>query len=186
MFKTYLELGFTHILDLQGIDHILFLIVLTLPFSLKNWKKVVVLATAFTIGHSLTLALAALDIIGTNSQLIEILIAVSIFITALINLIKPIHREGDNMKSSYILALVFGLIHGLGFSNFFKSLFGDESIIVPLLSFNLGVECAQVLVVIVCLLVSWIVCQKMYKNYWTYLGSIIIALLSLKMIIERL
>jgi len=186
MFKTYLELGFTHILDPQGIDHILFLIALTLPFSLKDWKRVIILVTAFTIGHSVTLALAAFDIIAVNSRIIEILIAVSIFMTALINLIRPSYQKEDSMISSYILALGFGLIHGLGFSNFFKSLFGDESIVKPLLSFNIGVECAQVLIVGICLITSWAVSIKMYKQYWTYLWSIIIAVLALKMILERL
>jgi len=186
MFKTYLELGFSHILDPQGIDHILFLIVLTLPFALKDWKRVLLLATAFTIGHSLTLALAALDIIKVNSQLIEILIATTILITSIGNLLKPVHKNEMSMKGPYIMALCFGLIHGLGFSNFFKSLFGDESILQPLLSFNIGVECAQILVVAVCLIINWLVTRKMYKNYWTYFVSIGIALVSLKMILERI
>ena len=156
MFKTYLELGFDHILDLNGYDHILFIIALCAVYKYAQWKNILILITAFTIGHSLTLALAALDLVVFRADIIEFLIPLTILFTALFNVLK----KGDNhdrVMANYGLALFFGLIHGLGFSNFFKSLLGrEENITGPLLAFNIGVELGQIVIVGITIFIAYL------------------------------
>lgn len=146
-FSTYLELGFRHILDVKGHDHILFVIVLCAAYEFKHWKQILILVTAFTVGHSLTLALSALDVMSVDSATVELLIAVTILLTAVQNITIP--KPGKTaMQAKYFMALFFGLVHGLGFSNYFKMLLGKESnILLPLFSFNLGIELGQLLIV---------------------------------------
>ncbi|MDE2679002.1 MAG: HupE/UreJ family protein [Gemmatimonadota bacterium] len=161
MFAVYLELGFEHLLDLRGYDHILFLAGLCAAYSLARWRELLVLVTAFTIGHSVSLALATLRLVSVNSSLVEFLIPVTIVATALTNL-AGLWREGGRARQPredpaehrvaarplrYALALAFGVIHGLGFSNFLRIALGDErNLFVPLLSFNIGLELAQIVV----------------------------------------
>ena len=155
VFHTYLELGFTHIADLKGYDHILFIVALCAIYRLQQWRKVALLVTAFTVGHSLTLALAALNIIPINTAWVEFLIPLTIMATALYNVL--IHREeaqlatlSPKLEFNYLLALIFGLIHGMGFSNFFRSMLlpGEEGqLVTQLLAFNIGVELGQLAIV---------------------------------------
>lgn len=187
MFGTYFALGLNHIANINGYDHIIFLIALSASYSNSNWKKLLILVTAFTIGHSLTLALATLNIIEFNSQLIEILIPITIFITALINIINPDEQKHGRIK--YALALFFGLIHGLGFSNYLRMLLSSEyKITIPLLGFNLGVEAGQILIVITILAISWIILTftRFKTRDWVILLSGAGIGTSLIMIIERL
>jgi HupE / UreJ protein len=158
-FSLYFDLGKDHILDyLNGYDHILFVLALCAVYLVRDWKKILILVTAFTIGHSITLALATLNIISVSSELIEFLIPLTIFITSFSNLFKKeAGFEKDRGQINYLFALFFGLIHGLGFSNFLRSLLGKESEIVsPLLAFNLGLELGQIIVVILFMAVSFI------------------------------
>ncbi len=145
----YLQMGFTHISDLAGFDHILFLVALCAVYRIEQWRRLLVLVTAFTVGHSITLALAAFDRLTLPSELIEFLIPVTILVTALHNVFaQPSSERGAGMGRHYAMALFFGLIHGLGFSNFFRALLmGDASIAVPLLGFNLGIELGQLMIV---------------------------------------
>jgi len=184
MFKSYLTLGFEHILDPNGLDHVLFILVLTVGFLLKDWKKVILLATAFTLGHSLTLALSALDLISLDPRMIEILIAASILITAANNLVVKSH---DKMYRAYLVASFFGLIHGMGFSNFFKSILGKDAIIIPLFAFNLGVELAQLVIILFLLVLNYIIVTslKIKHKYWINLLSIAVIIWSFKLILER-
>lgn len=146
-FETYIRLGFEHIADLDGADHMLFLLALIAVYSLRDWKKLLILVTAFTIGHSVTLALAALKIVAARSEVIEFLIPLSIFIMALGNVVPGTGSAG-RLNFKYGLALGFGLIHGLGFSNYFRTLLGREADIVwPLLGFNIGLEIGQLAIV---------------------------------------
>ncbi len=157
MFSTYLELGFEHILDIQGYDHIVFVIALCALFPIKEWKRLLILVTAFTLGHSLTLALAVLEQVKFNREVIEFLIPVTIFFTAIMNVARP---EASQRKAymHYIAASFFGLIHGLGFSNYLKSiLFQDDSVVLPLFAFNLGVELGQIVIVLIMLAISFLV-----------------------------
>lgn len=146
MFWVYAKLGFQHITDFAGYDHMLFLLALVASFRPSDWKKILVLITAFTVGHSITLALAVLDVVRIDSELVEFLIPVTIVITATLNLVRPVKTTGSEIWLEYFLALGFGLIHGLGFSNYLRALLMDE-LLVPLLSFNVGLEAGQILVV---------------------------------------
>lgn len=149
VFYMYFQLGFEHIIDFQGYDHILFIITLCAVYLFSDWKQVVILVTAFTIGHSVTLALASLDIINIKPELVEFLIPLTIFITAIANIsFNQVSFVPALYKIKYLTAMIFGLIHGLGFSNYLKSLLGShESIIKPLFAFNLGLEIGQLIIV---------------------------------------
>jgi len=126
-FGLYLSLGFDHIADLAGYDHILFLMALCAVYSLKEWAKVLILVTAFTLGHTLTLALATLDLIRISTSLIEFLIPLTIIITGIWNIIqRPDSDQTLSHRFKYGIAMFFGLIHGLGFSNYLRSLLGSE------------------------------------------------------------
>ncbi|WP_420399897.1 HupE/UreJ family protein [Flagellimonas sp.] len=148
-FHFYLKLGFEHISNLAGYDHILFLIVLCAVYRIQQWRNILILVTAFTIGHSVTLALVSLDIISIPSNIIKFLIPTTIFVTALHNVVGPSPDElSTRMGRNYAMALFFGFIHGMDFSNYFKALLMDPSdVLVPLLGFNLGIELGQLLVV---------------------------------------
>lgn len=147
MFNTYLELGFRHILDFRGIDHILFVIALCAAYDLKAWKRLLILITAFTIGHSLTLVLSSLDIFQVDQDIVEQIIAITIAVTALQNILIPKPDPTAN-RLKYAAALVFGLFHGMGFSTYFKALLGrEEDILLPLFAFNLGIELGQLCIV---------------------------------------
>lgn len=188
MFGVYFQLGLEHITDLQGYDHILFLAALCAIYNLHHWKRLLILVTAFTLGHSLTLALAAFRILKLPSDLIEFLIPVTILLTALYNFfLKPQRVKSSKLTWHYALALLFGLIHGLGFSNFFRQLLGQEAdIALPLLSFNLGVEAGQIAIVLIILLLNHIFLQlpATRQRYWTWTISAIAAILSIRMILS--
>ena len=145
----YLQLGFDHISDLAGYDHMLFLVALCAVYRLEQWKQHVILVTAYTVGHSITLGLTSFSLLTIPSDLIEFLIPVTISITALHNVSSNRQSmESEKLTSRYLMALVFGFIHGMGFSNYFRALLMDESsILVPLFGFNLGIDLGQLLVV---------------------------------------
>jgi hypothetical protein len=148
-FGFYVQLGFEHISDFAGYDHMLFLVALCAIYKIQQWKSILVLVTAFTIGHSVTLVLSSLDIFTIPSRIIEFLIPVTIFLTAINNIIgaNPA-EENRKMNKNYLMALFFGFIHGMGFSNYFKALLMDSSsVAMPLLGFNIGIELGQILVV---------------------------------------
>lgn len=178
MFSDYLQLGLDHILDPNGYDHILFVTVLCALYHPDQWKKILILVTAFTLGHSLTLALSALDMVTIEPIIIERLIPISIIITGLFNIfsVSKDLKNDSNIKLNYLLALGFGLIHGLGFSNYFKAILGnEESIIQPLFAFNVGVEVGQVAIVAVVMGLGylWMSVGKFSKKYWTIAISVI-------------
>lgn len=194
-FNVFLQLGFDHILDIKGYDHILFLIALCAIYTLGNWKKVILLATAFTLGHSLTLALSALDILRFSPLVVEILIPVTILFTAIFNLVfhygevntEKRHRMGIN----YGFAALFGLIHGMGFSNFFRStaLPGEEnSFLWQLFAFNVGVELGQIIIILLILIAAWLFLQqfRIKQKHWNWAISGVAAIFAVKMIVERI
>ena len=157
-FTVYLRLGFEHLLDLQGYDHILFLAALCAAYTLTRWRELLLLVTAFTIGHSVSLALATLRLVRVDTGLVEFLIPVTIVATAVVNLIgargpQPYDSAARRptlhpaRRPRYAAALVFGVIHGLGFSSFLRLVLGEErNIFLPLLSFNIGLELGQIVV----------------------------------------
>jgi hypothetical protein len=158
-FQIYFVEGRDHILDYKfGYDHILFIVALCALYLIRDWKQLLILVTAFTIGHTITLALASLNMIPVNEPLIEFLIPLTIFVTAASNLFKDedsIHQK--NVHINYLYALLFGLIHGMGFSNYFRAILGkDRSIVSQLLAFNIGLEFGQIIIVVIFLSASFL------------------------------
>lgn len=187
-FWLYFELGWQHILDWQGYDHILFVTALCGVYLLNDYKKVLILVTAFTIGHSLTLALSVYNKVLIPSTIIEFLIPVTIFLTAIRNIVTKKQNKANDGTANYILALLFGLIHGLGFSNYLKSLLGkSNNVVAELFAFNVGLEFGQIIIVICILLLSFLLVNvlKVQKREWNLFFSSAIFGISLIMAIER-
>jgi hydrogenase/urease accessory protein HupE len=160
-FFLYFLLGWEHILDWRGYDHILFITAFCGIYSLAHWKRVLWSVTAFTVGHTITLALSVLNQIRMPAALVEFSIPVTIVLTALFNILNK-KQKPVTAKISYGLALVFGLVHGLGFSNYLKSLLGrSTNIIAELFSFNLGLEAGQLVIVLVVLVLSWLMVTQL-------------------------
>jgi hypothetical protein len=203
-FLAYFRLGVAHIADLAGYDHILFIAALTGGYTLGAWRRLLVLVTAFTIGHSITLALATLRLVTVDAALIEALIPATILVTSLVAVVqsrrpdeaRPWRRSGwrgadDGPRGGavlYALALGFGLIHGLGFSTYLRALLGAEaSIAVPLLAFNLGLEAGQLLIVAGTLLVGAVVARLLgARRDWVLLLSGATGGLALLLLLQRL
>lgn len=186
MFKTFFEFGFEHILDIKAYDHVLFIISICLLANFKAWKKLLVLVTAFTFGHSITLALATLDIFTIPSFIIETLIPITIIVSALDNIVQSNKEENFNPK--YFLILFFGFIHGMGFSNYLKAILGkDDNLVGNLLAFNVGVEAAQLVVVALTLAILFVLRKVGINQKWlTIIGSSLIILVSLYLLIKVL
>lgn len=150
-FFSFAKLGFHHIADPKAFDHMLFVVTLCAMYRWTDWRKLLVLITAFTIGHSLTLVLAGLHILQVPSDLVEFLIPVTIVLTSLHNVAVGKQEVGTfsrSVSTNYLLALFFGLIHGMGFANYFGALMGEEgSIVLPLFAFNVGIELGQLMIV---------------------------------------
>lgn len=164
-FWIYFKIGLNHVLDINGYDHVLFLIALTVPYAFKDWKRILLLVTLFTIGHTFALLLSVFNIVTVKATLVEFLIPITILITAFFNLFTA----GKSSKQESItfigaITVFFGVIHGLGFSNYFKTILpGNPSEkVVPLLEFALGIEVAQILVVVAVLILSFIV-QTLFR-----------------------
>lgn len=190
-FFLYFDIGRDHILDLsQGLDHILYVVALTVSARPRDWKKILILITAFTIGHSLTLALATLGIVKVSTDLVELLITVTILITALANVFQKEQEEsGQNSIFQYSLTLFFGLIHGLGFSNMLRALLGNaDSITLPLFSFNMGLEFGQVIVVLIFSTLSLLAVEKgkLSRRDWKIVWSSMIAGMAIILIQDRI
>ena len=186
-FGFYFSIGWQHIISLDALDHQLFILALTVLYTLREWRQVLILITAFTIGHSVTLALSTLNILTVSSDLIEFFIPCTIFITALANIIKPATNH-KSIQINYFFAMFFGLVHGLGFANALKfMLASDQSLGWSLLSFNLGLEAGQVAVVIFLLLLThiFIFYVKINRRYWVISVSALVLLVSTKMLIDR-
>ena len=188
-FGLYFEIGYKHIADLRGIDHILFVMALCLRYQFADWRKIIVLVTAFTIGHSITLALSVFNLVHYSMKWIEFLIPVTIVITAISNVFVKKFTFKSKFPAIYFLALFFGLVHGLGFSSYLKSLLGnDQSVVAQLLAFNLGLEAGQLLIVSFILMISFIFVSILKCNrreYLLYISGGIFAL-ALQMAIERI
>ncbi len=190
-FALYFGLGKDHILDyVNGYDHILFVLALCAVYLISDWRKILILVTAFTIGHSITLALATLNIINVQTDAIEFLIPLTIFITAVANLFKKETAQSKTrIQINYVFALFFGLIHGLGFSNYLRALLGkQESIVSPLFAFNLGLEMGQIIVVVIFLGISFILVElaKVQRRDLRFVLSSAIAGIALVLMKDRI
>ncbi len=187
-FQIYCKLGLLHIADLRAYDHIVFLVALCAAYTLRSWKKLLVLVTAFTVGHSLTLALAALHVISPPARWVELLIPVTIIVTAAYNL-STLERNLQAMKIKYLSALLFGLIHGMGFSSYFRSLLGQKSeIVAPLFAFNIGIEVGQLLIVAALMAITFVVVEifKIRHRYWSIFLSVLAIVVAVGLIVPQL
>ncbi len=183
----YFDLGWHHIIAWGAIDHLLFVLALSAIYLIGNWKQVLILVTAFTIGHSVTLALSVYDLVRANDNWVEFLIPCTIAVTAIFNLLQKDFKP-RSLRLNYILALFFGLIHGLGFANAIRFMMAkDQSIGWSLFGFNIGLEAGQVLVVLLILLASYGVVNKagLNRKWWVWGLSIFALIMSVKMIWER-
>jgi hypothetical protein len=190
-FRLYFEMGKDHILDYKnGYDHILFVVALCALYIFRDWKRVLVLVTAFTIGHSITLALATLGIIEVRTDWVEFLIPLTIFITAFSNLFKNEESIGDRaIQINYAYALIFGLIHGMGFSNYLRGILGREkSIASPLLAFNLGLEFGQIIIVVLFMTICFLLVDIIGLNRrdWKMVISSAVAGIALILMKDRI
>ena len=186
-FLFYIELGLNHVLDFAAYDHILFLAALSLPFTLKSWKSVLVLVTVFTIAHCLSLGLSVYDIMVMDVGLIEFLIPVTIFLTAVFNVLYIKSVSSERSVLLHVLATAFfGLIHGFGFSNYFKMLMsGEDEKLSPLLGFATGIELSQVLIVLIVLALASVI-QSIFKikqEFFVTVASILIIIITIPMLI---
>jgi hypothetical protein len=188
-FWIYFQIGLKHVLDIHAYDHVLFLIALTIPYSFKDWKRVALLVTLFTIGHTMALMLSVFGIVAIKVNVVEFMIPVTILITALFNLFtagKSGKKESINLV--FFTTLFFGIIHGLGFSNYFKSILGGDtaSKVLPLAEFALGIEAAQIIVVFVLLIISYLV-QTVFrfsKRDWTLVMSAFVIGVVIPLLVE--
>ncbi|MEI6866446.1 HupE/UreJ family protein [Flavicella sp.] len=186
-FLLYFELGYRHVLDIQAYDHILFLIVLVVSFSFKQWKNMLWLVSVFTIGHTFSLALSSYKIVYTNSDLVEFLIPLTILLTAVKNIFTGV-KTNANSKGLLFLSFCFGWIHGLGFSNYFKMLISDlDSKFFELIEFSLGIELAQIIIVVVIVALYHLLTPifKISKKDWILVISSIVIGIIIPMLMER-
>ncbi len=187
-FSLWFVSGLEHIADINGYDHILYLLVLCGIYELRDAKRILILITAFTAGHSLTLALSALDVVRVGTAWIEFLIPLTILATAAFNLAKPETPSGAPFGWRYLTALLFGFIHGLGFSFLLKSMLGSqEDILIPLFAFNLGIEAGQLLIVVVVLLFSLLLTSVfgVLRKSWNFFISSAVFGIAFIMAVER-
>ena len=196
-FLTYLQLGLRHITDIRGYDHILFVTALTVAYRPSDWRRLLLLVTAFTLGHSITLALATLNLVHVPSASVEASIAATIVIASLMAIVATVHApagEGGNVslrgqRLRYAMAAGFGLVHGLGFSTFLRSLLGgEESLVLPLFSFNLGLEVGQLSIVGGVLLLGLFAERvlRLARRDWVLIVSGGIVAMGLTMLAQRL
>ncbi len=196
-FALYLRLGFSHIADLAGYDHILFVAALAVSYPPRDWRRLALLVTAFTLGHSVTLALATLGWVRISAPLIEALIPATILVTA--GLLawqyrrpapaRPAGAARDPIALRFVLAAGFGLIHGLGFSTFLRTLLGaEESLTLPLLAFNVGLELGQLLILAAVLLLG-VIAERVLglsRRPWVLLVAFVTGGTATKLLLERL
>ncbi|MGX9985075.1 HupE/UreJ family protein [Soonwooa purpurea] len=187
-FLFYLKLGWEHIISLDALDHQLFILALVAVYSFNDWKKILILVTAFTIGHSVTLALSVFNMLKIPSNWVEFLIPLTITITALDNILMR-NKQKSLMTMNYYLALFFGLIHGMGFANTARMMMAKEqNIFAPLLGFNIGLELGQIVVVFAILIILFILLNifKVNRKDWIMFVSSGVFALALKMTLERI
>jgi uncharacterized membrane protein len=185
-FQMYVSLGIQHIADLQGYDHLVFLVALCTIYSFNDWKKILAIITLFTIGHTITLFIAAFGLVNVHGPTIELLIALTILITGISNLTKRGQRVSG--KRRLILGGTFGLIHGLGFSRYYNMIAEGTNPWVSLPAFTLGIELGQIIIVIAYIILAWLIenAFSITKRDWNLGVSGGVIGIALIMVIERL
>lgn len=186
-FWFYIKLGLDHVLDFGAYDHILFLAALAVPFTFKKWKQVIVLATIFTLTHCTSLALSAFDIFTVDAGLIEFFIPVTILLTALYNFTYVVNETKMPSMYPHVLATAFfGLVHGFGFSNYFKLLMAEEEEkVMPLIAFATGIEFSQIIIILCVLALAFLVLDvfKVKRKIFIALASILVICITIPLLI---
>ncbi|MGH2664496.1 HupE/UreJ family protein [Flavobacterium sp.] len=188
-FWLYFNIGLKHVLNINAYDHVLFLIALTVPYAFKDWKRLLLLVSLFTLGHTLALVLSVYEIVLIKVNLVEFIIPITILIVALFNLFTAgKNNKNESISLIAIVTLFFGIVHGLGFSNYFKTILPGKAAdkLLPLSEFALGIETAQIIVVFIVLILSYIV-QTIFrfsKRDWTLVMSAFIIGVVVPMIIQ--
>ena len=182
------QYGINHVLDINGYDHVLFLVALAVPYVFKDWKRLLLLVSVFTFGHTLSLVLSAYDIVSVNAKLIEFLIPITILITSMYNVFTAGKKDkGSKIGLLFFTTLFFGLVHGLGFAREFKMFAGQsENKLELLIEFALGIEMAQIIIVFVALFLGFL-CQTIFRfsrRDWVMVISAIVIGVAIPMIIE--
>ncbi len=183
-----IRLAFKHVLDLNAYDHILFFVLLTLVYNANHWKRVLALVTIFTLGHTISMFLVSYDVVSVNRNLVEFLILVTILATGIYNVLTASKSPSNNkINIFYVVTLVFGIIHGLGFSSFFAMSGGFGSKILSIIGFSLGVEAAQILVVLIVFVISFIALTvlRFSKRDWVLVVSSIVIGMVIPMLIAN-
>ena len=186
-FSFYFKIGWEHIITIEALDHIFFIAALAAIYMLKDWKQVLVLVTAFTLGHTITLVLSSLDLLEVSSSWVEFLVPCTIVFTAISNLFLK-KFSSQTIRINYFLALFFGLIHGLAFANTLRMLIAqDQSFAMSMFSFSLGLESGQVLIVFIILLLAELVvglCKITRRDWVVFLSAAVMAL-AIEMVTQR-
>lgn len=183
----YFKIGWTHIMSLDATDHLFFIAVLAIIYSFADWRKVLILVTAFTIGHALTLFMSVLNLINVKNEVVEFLIPCTIMFTAMLNLLLT-KRQVASHQIQYGIALGFGLVHGLGYANYIRMMLSsDQQLVWGLFSFNLGLEIGQIVVVFLVLLTVWVASRIGPKAqlHWAGIVSSAVLMFALRLAIER-
>ena len=183
----FIREGFFHVLDINALDHILFFIAITIVFTIKEWKKALILVSIFTIAHTFTFALSSYGIVRVNEKWVEFLIPITILVPVINNSFSVLNGQ-KNQRANYFFTFLFGLVHGLGFSSYFRMLLDkNDSIFIPLLEFALGIELVQILIVSLVILLSTLVVRffKIPKKYWVFFISFLLLLKITPMLINR-
>jgi len=186
-FWFFFKIGWEHIITINALDHILFIAALAAIYTLKDWKQVLILITAFTLGHTITLFLSAKQIVEADESLIEFLIPCTIAVTAIANLFQRSFTP-KAVRINYVLALFFGLIHGLAFANTLRMILAtDQSFAWSMFSFSVGIETGQVLIVLIILLLCAVFTGlfKIDRKHWVIFISAVVFGLAMQMAIER-
>lgn len=186
-FKYYFSLGWDHIMSFDALDHLYFIAVLSIVYQFRQWKQVLVLITAFTIGHALTLFLSGMDLVRLENSWVEFAIPCTIVFSSIMNFrkVSPLHQTD---KMQFGMALLFGLVHGLGYANTIRFLISkDQELVWSLLGFNLGLEIGQIFVVLLVLIASVLIgMTKLFTSReWVLVFSSLVLGLALKLSIER-
>jgi hypothetical protein len=187
-FWLYFNVGLKHVLDINAYDHVLFLIALVVPYGFKDWKRVLLLVTMFTAGHTLALVLSVFQLVTFRADIIEFLIPVTILVTAIYHLFTAGKAAQKSIAFIAFITLFFGIIHGFGFSNYFKSILPGSASekLIPLLEFALGIEAAQIIVVLIVLLFSTLI-QTLFRfslKDWTLVGAAFVIGMVLPMLLS--
>lgn len=188
-FWIYFIIGLKHVLNIFAYDHVLFLLALTVPYDFKSWKRILILVSLFTLGHSLALFLSVFNVISCKVTIVEFLIPITILMAALYNIfLAGKSSKKDGITFAGIVTVFFGVIHGLGFSNYFNSILSGKPSdkIVPLTEFAVGIETAQIIVVMAALLLAYMILNltKFSKRDWILTISAFIAGVVIPMILQ--